>query len=55
MNKIIEVAEIFENVQSFDEAIQIAKQYGETDIDLDLKEVTLDETTSVPDQEWHQD
>jgi hypothetical protein len=55
MNKIIEVAEIFENVQSFDEAIQIAKQYGETDIELDLKEVTLDETTSVPDQEWHQD
>jgi|TARA_R110000782_G_scaffold92001_1_gene175312 hypothetical protein len=55
MNKIIEVAEIFENVQSFDEAIQIAKQYGETDTELDLKEVTLDETTSVPDQEWHQD
>lgn len=55
MNKIVEVAEIFENVKSFDEAIQIAAQYGETDVELDLKEVTLDETTSVPDQEWHQD
>jgi len=55
MNKIIEVAEIFENVKSFEEAIQIAAQYGETDVELDLKEVTLDETTSVPDQEWHQD
>lgn len=55
MSKIVEVAEIFENVKSFDEAIQIAGQYGETDIELDLKEVTLDETTSVPDQEWHQD
>ena len=55
MNKIVEVAEIFENVKSFEEATQIAAQYGETDVELDLKEVTLDETTSVPDQEWHQD
>lgn len=55
MNKIVEVAGIFENVKSFEEAIQIAAQYGETDVELDLKEVTLDETTSVPDQEWHQD
>jgi hypothetical protein len=55
LNKIVEVAGIFENVKSFEEAIQIAAQYGETDVELDLKEVTLDETTSVPDQEWHQD
>ncbi len=55
MNKKIEVFKIWEDVKSFDEALEIAKEYGETDIELDLKVVTTDETTSVPDQEWHQD
>lgn len=55
MNKIVEVFDLYDDVETFDDAIKIAKEYGEADTELDLKEVTLDETTSVPDQEWHQD
>ena len=55
MNKIIEVSKVFDNVETFEDAVRIAGEYGDADIELDLKEVTLDETTSVPDQEWHQD
>lgn len=55
MNKIIEIFELFDDVDTFEDAIQIASGYGRPDIELDLKAITLDETTSVPDQEWHQD
>ena len=55
MHKIVEVAQVWDDVKTFDDAVAIAAEHGEPDIELDLKEVTLDETTSVPDQEWHQD
>lgn len=55
MYKIIEVFELFDKVETFEDAVNIASEYGEADTELDLKEVTLEETTSVPDQEWHQD
>jgi len=45
----------YENVNSFDEAIEICKQFGNVQTDLNLGTVTSHETATVPDQEWHQD
>ena len=47
--------EIYDNVETFDDAINMLGCYGNVDIDLDLKQVTTKETTSVTLQEWHQD
>ena len=53
--KTVETFKIFDDVPTFDDALKIISEYGEPDTNLDLPEVSLDETTSVPDQEWHQD
>jgi len=47
--------EIYDNVETFDDAINMLGCYGNVDIELDLKQVTIKETASVTLQEWHQD
>lgn len=45
----------YENIETFEQAIEICKQYGEVQTELNLGTVTQKETSTVPDQEWHQD
>tara|TARA_B100002019_G_scaffold119282_1_gene102392 strand:- start:22 stop:663 length:642 start_codon:yes stop_codon:yes gene_type:complete len=54
---MIEQLEIVDDVKSLDEAIELLSQYGEvlTGDDIPLPSITVEETTKVTNQIWHQD
>ena len=52
---MIDMVNIIDDVNTFEEACNICSEYGSVDLELDLKKVTQEEVTTVPFQTWHQD
>lgn len=50
----IESLKIVEDV-SWEEAIDICRAYGRVENEINLDKVTVSETSTIPNQEWHQD
>lgn len=52
---MIDMVKIIDDIPSFQDACQVCAEYGELDLELDLKKVTQEEVNTVPLQTWHQD